>query len=92
MDKKFSCAIFLTLTICVVLPFAAEASELYIPSLQTSKDGDLGLALVNPTLSTAQVTLTARSYAGAIIAGNQIVNPVTLALPASTQTPPNFAP
>src|SRR5947208_10916886 len=86
MDKTLSRVIFLTLTIiCVLLPFAAEASELYIPALQTSKDADLGLALVNPTLSTAQVTLTARSYAGAIIAGSQIVNPVTLALPASTQ-------
>src|SRR3989442_13438019 len=85
MDKKFSCVIFLTLTICVSLPLAAQESELYIPALQTSQDADLGLALVNPTLSTAQVTLTARSYAGTVIGGSQIVNPVTLTLPPSTQ-------
>src|SRR3989441_11633264 len=66
-------------------PRPAQIQKLYLPVLQSSDAADLGLALVNPTLTEAEVTLTARTYSGSIIRGNGITNPVKLTLPASTQ-------
>ena len=62
-----------------------QIQKLYLPVLQASDAADLGLALVNPTLTEAAVTLTARTYSGSIIGGNGITNPVKLTLPAATQ-------
>ncbi|PYS03244.1 MAG: hypothetical protein DMG12_12665, partial [Acidobacteria bacterium] len=45
----------------------------------------MGIALVNPTVTDATVTLTARSYSGAAIQKDDVANPVTLSLPASSQ-------
>src|SRR5437773_4481429 len=83
-------------SISALLPSAALiiaiASELqgqstsYVPALQAREGADLGLALVNPTLSEARVTLTARDYTGAIIRNNAITNPVTLALRSEEHT------
>ncbi|PYS49696.1 MAG: hypothetical protein DMG13_23000, partial [Acidobacteria bacterium] len=56
-----------------------------MPALQANDGADLGLALVNPTLTEASVTLTARSYNGAIIQADGITNPVSVTLPASSQ-------
>ncbi|PYS56316.1 MAG: hypothetical protein DMG13_00155, partial [Acidobacteria bacterium] len=60
-------------------------AESYVPALQSNDGADLGLALVNPTLTEASVTVTARSYDGAIIQADGITNPVSVTLPASSQ-------
>jgi len=72
------------LIIAIASPLQGQSTS-YVPALQAREGADLGLALVNPTLSEARVTLTARDYTGAIIRNNAITNPVTLALPASGQ-------
>src|SRR5437867_7199283 len=73
------------LIMAAALPVQGQTAKLYVPALQARDGADLGLALVNPTLAEAKVTLTARDYSGAIIQGKAITNPVTLALPASGQ-------
>ena len=40
-------------------------SMLYVPLLQSTNAGELGLALSNPTLTDTTVVLTARTYTGA---------------------------
>src|SRR5436309_520676 len=72
------------LIIAIASPLQGQSTS-YVPALQAREGADLGLALVNPTLSEAKVTLTARDYTGAIIQNNAITNPVTLAVPASGQ-------
>jgi len=62
-----------------------QTQKLYVSALQAIPGAELGLALVNPTLTEAKVTLTARSYSGAVIQSNGVANPVTLTLPASGQ-------
>src|SRR5437899_1088131 len=74
------------LVIATAAPLQGQTGRLYIPALQPSSAGDLKLALVNPTLTEAKATLTVRDYTGTLIQGPDIVNPVTLTLPASGQT------
>src|SRR5262249_30678785 len=78
-------AVFLTTALILVnaSPLQGQAEKLYVPALRPIDTADLGIALVNPTLTEARVTLTARSYDGAIIQKAQMVNPVTLTLPGS---------
>lgn len=57
----------------------------YMPILQATDSGDIGLALSNPTLAEVTVTLTARDFAGAAMSGAGITNPATITLPASGQ-------
>ena len=73
------------LIIAVALPLQGQVAKSYVPALQARDGADLGLALMNPTLAEATVTLTARDYTGAIIQNDAITNPVTLTLPASGQ-------
>src|SRR4051812_45013236 len=73
------------LVIVAAAPLQGQTHRLYIPALQPSMAIDLKLALVNPTSAEANVTLTARDYAGTLIQSADIVNPVTLTLPASGQ-------
>ena len=73
------------LMIAVALPLQGQTADSYVPALRASDGADLGIALVNPTLTEAKVTLTARSYSGAIIQSDGITNPVTLTLAASGQ-------
>src|SRR5438552_1426739 len=73
------------LIIAVALPLQGQTADSYVPGLRASDSADLGIALVNPTLTEAKVTLTARSYSGAIIQSDGITNPVTLTLAASGQ-------
>src|SRR6267142_489543 len=69
---------------CLMGSAAAQESRFFLPIL-SGPGADLGLALSNPTAAEAAVTLTARDYFGAVIAGSQITNPVTLRVPASGQ-------
>src|SRR5207249_6493582 len=87
MAKTSISALLLSTALIMVaaLPVQGQTAKSYVPALQARDGADLGLALVNPTLAEANVTLTARDYSGAIIQGNAITNPVTLALPASCQ-------
>ena len=80
-------ALFLATALIVVnaSPLQGQAEKLYVPALRPIDTADLGIALVNPTLTEARVTLTARSYDGAIIQKADIVNPVTLTLPGYGQ-------
>jgi hypothetical protein len=80
-------ALFLATALIVVnaSPLQGQAEKLYVPALRPIDTADLGIALVNPTLTEARVTLTARSYDGAIIQKAQMVNPVTVTLPGSGQ-------
>ena len=73
------------LIITAALPLQGQMAKSYVPALQARDGADLGLALMNPTLAEATVTLTARDYTGAIIQNDAITNPVTLTLPASGQ-------
>src|SRR5262245_4872971 len=61
-----------------------EVRSLYIPVLQSMDYGVSKLALINPTLESTTVTLTARSYAGSLLQGGNIINPVSITLPASS--------
>ena len=63
----------------------AQPQKLYAPTLAAMPDGDLGITLVNPTVSDARVVLTARSYNGIPIQKAGVTNPVTLTLPSLTQ-------
>src|SRR5438093_6173642 len=76
-------------TLCVVIPFLsltahAQPGSLYMPVLQSADSIDAKLTLVNPAVEPATVTLIARSYAGAVLRGPGIINPVSLTLPASS--------
>jgi sugar lactone lactonase YvrE len=53
--------------------------------MQSAGASNIGIALTNPMLQPAQVTLTARSYTGETIAGDGITNPATITLPAQGQ-------
>ena len=81
----FALLLTTALIIAVALPVQGQTADSYVPALQASDGADLGIALVNPTLTEAKVTLTARSYSGALIQSVGITNPVTLTLPASGQ-------
>ncbi len=72
------------LVIAAALPLRGQHKS-YLPVLQATDAEDLGIALVNPTVTDATVTLTARSYSGAAIQKDDVANPVTLSLPASSQ-------
>ena len=72
-----------TLILLAAIPLQGQPQKLYVPALVAEGAG-IGIALVNPTLMEAAVTLTARSYNGELIQ-NGIVNPATLILPASGQ-------
>src|SRR5438034_1987183 len=73
------------LIIAVALPLQGQ-NKSYLPVLQATGADDLGIALVNPTMTDTTVILTARSYSGTIIQKDDVANPVTLNLPASSQT------
>jgi len=60
-----------------------QSRSLYIPVL-TGDSADSVLTLMNASLEPATVTLTARSYGGAVLNGYGIINPVTITLPASS--------
>ena len=64
------------LVIAAALPLQGQY-ESYLPILQTTDADGLGIALVNPTIAEATVTLTVRSYSGALIQKDGVVNPVT---------------
>src|SRR5262249_38186174 len=77
------------LTLCVVMPFLsltayAQSRSLYMPVLQSADSIDSQLTLVNPAVEPATVTLIARSYAGAVLSGPGIINPVSLTLAPSS--------
>src|SRR2546426_5847454 len=72
------------LVIAAALPLQGQHKS-YLPALQATDAEDLGIALVNPTITDATVMLTARSYNGATIQKDGVTNPVTLNLPASSQ-------
>ena len=78
-------AVCTVLIFAVTLPLQAQNQKLYLPALQGADEADLGIALINPTLTEADVTLTARSYSGAILQNDDLTNPVRLTLPASSQ-------
>ena len=79
-------ALTLSAALIIATPLLqGQTPKLYVSALQAIPGADLGLALVNPTLTEAKVTLTARSYSGAVIQSNDVANPVTLTLPASGQ-------
>src|SRR5262245_16760787 len=77
--------LFVLLVAALALPLHAQ-ENLFIPILKGKDDARIGVALANPTVNEAQINLTARSYDGSVIAGETIRNPVTLTLPASSQT------
>src|SRR5439155_19948573 len=86
LPKASISALLLSAALIIATAFPLQGqSTSYVPALQARDGADLGIALVNPTLSEAKVTLTARDYTGAIIRNNAITNPLTLALPASGQ-------
>src|SRR5262245_57923576 len=62
-----------------------QIQKLYMPALQATDGSAFQLGLINPTLAEAKLTLTARNYAGAIIHDDDIANPVSLILSASSQ-------
>ena len=57
-------------------PLLEGQNKSYLPVLQATDVDDLGIALVNPTITDATVTLTARSYSGATIQKDGVANPV----------------
>src|SRR5205823_6080097 len=66
-----------------IQPAGAQAPTMYLPGLEAVDGTELGLALLNSGSGDAQVTITARTYDGAIIGGTAVVNPYTLVVPAS---------
>src|SRR5881396_766932 len=80
-------SLFLSTLIVILLasPLRGQTTRSYVPALKASGGADLGLALVNPTLTEAKVTLTAISYDGVIIQNDTVTNPVSLTLPGSGQ-------
>ena len=79
------------LLLLVGLPHLAQTpagtSRLVVPVIHIGSDADLGLAFSNPTLESATITLTARSYNGEPITGEGITNPATVTLPPQGQRP-----
>src|SRR5437867_2588275 len=73
------------LVLASTLNLMAEGQKLYLPALGTGNGAELGLALSNPALSEATVTLTARGLDGRTIAGQDISNPAVVRIPASGQ-------
>ena len=71
------------LIIFAIQPAPAQAPSMYLPALEAVDGTELGLALVNTASTDAQVTVTARTSQGALIADTAIVNPSTLKVPAS---------
>ena len=69
--RRCYCATYVALVALIltnsVSAFAQTGSMLYVPLLQSSSAGELGLALSNPTLTDTTVVLTARSYTGAAL-------------------------
>ena len=63
-----------------------QSRFLYMPVLQYTGSADSKLTLVNPALEPAAVTLTARSYSGALLRGPGIINPVVMTVPASSSS------
>ena len=80
--KSFRVAGLLLMILTSMSDLFAQRQTLYLPILQATNAADLGLALSNPTLSDATVTLTARGFDGQGISGHDITNPVTLVIPA----------
>ena len=62
----------------MTLPVGAQTTSLYLPAFEAVDGTDLGLALVNSDSVDGQVTITLRTYDGALLAGASIVNPYTL--------------
>src|SRR5213594_950824 len=89
MKRDLWSPVMLLLSVSLILagrlPVQAQVQKLYSPVLAATAGGDLGITLVNPTLSDAQVTLTARDYSGAIIQASGVTNPAAWTLPASSQ-------
>ncbi|HYR88210.1 MAG TPA: right-handed parallel beta-helix repeat-containing protein [Terriglobia bacterium] len=75
--------VFTALIVGATQPLQTQAQSLYLPALEAVEGTGLGLALLNSGLTAADVKLTARTYQGAIIAGDGITNPVTLNVPAA---------
>src|SRR6266446_6161328 len=73
------------LILAITLPLHGQTTRLYLPALTAVDGADFRIALVNPTASDTEVTLTARTYGGDIIGGDGIVNPVMRIMPASSQ-------
>jgi len=53
----------------------AQGLSLYLPLLQATVNGQLGIAFSNPTSSDAHVTLTARAYDGSVISTHDTIVP-----------------
>jgi IPT/TIG domain-containing protein/ZU5 domain-containing protein len=83
--KLFRVTVLLLAILTSMSDLFAQRQTLYLPVLQATHAGDVGLALSNPALSDATVTLTARGLDGQVISGPEITNPVTLVIPASGQ-------
>src|SRR5262245_17179285 len=65
----------------------AQFRSLYIPVLQSISSAESRLMLVNSGVESARVTLTARTFAGGLLEGDGIINPVTMTLsPSSSRT------
>src|SRR5262249_12648209 len=56
--------------------------SLYMPVLSTD-GGDSQLTITNPSTETVNVKVTARTYGGAVLTGNGIINPTSIVLPAA---------
>jgi hypothetical protein len=59
-----------------------QSRSLYMPVLSTDA-GDSLLTITNPSTETVNVAVTARTYSGAVLMGNGIINPTSISLPAS---------
>src|SRR5262245_9618940 len=71
----FVTAIFL---LCLGQPVQAQAQSSYWFALNQADHAVSGFVLVNTRSTAVNVMLTARSYGGALILGDQINNPATL--------------
>jgi hypothetical protein len=80
-----------TLILCLCIPAwpvvvqaqTAPASQFIFPRFVSFPDESTGIAIFNPHLSPATVTLTLRSYDGSLI--TDVINPATLTIPARGQ-------
>jgi hypothetical protein len=80
-----------TLILCLSIPAwpavvqaqTAPASQFIFPRFVSFPDESTGIAIFNPNLSPAKVTLTLRSYDGSLL--TDVINPVTLTIPAHGQ-------
>src|SRR5262249_44750600 len=66
------------------LTASIQTRSLYMPVLQPTGSAESKLTLINPSSEPAAVTLTARSYGGALLNGDGIINPVSMTLPPSS--------